>query len=345
MQAIVRELELRKGELPPGPLQSLYWGGGTPSLLTPEQVESLSEAVHRSTGLAPGAEFTLEANPEDIRPETLAAWRRAGVNRLSIGIQSFDARDLGWMNRAHSPEQALASLRLAQEAGFDNLSLDLIFGLPGRSLGDWQATLKTALSLSPAHLSIYALTVEPRTALNHQVKKGLTEVAPEPLYEAQFMLAHKVLADAGFEHYELSNYALPGRRAVHNSSYWQGAPYLGLGPSAHSYDGAARRWNLRNNARYLEAIAADRNAIEAEEVLSPRDRLNERLMTGLRHMSGVDLQELASMGRNVAQLHERELGEWEQQGWLWRQGSRIGLTPRGWLRSDGLISALFWVEA
>ncbi|MEM7656197.1 MAG: radical SAM family heme chaperone HemW, partial [Bacteroidota bacterium] len=254
-QALAQEAALRQDFFGQAvELDTLYIGGGTPSVLSPEELETLLTQVQQIFPLKAGGELTLEANPDDLTQPYLEALQTAGVNRLSIGIQSFDAEDLRQMNRSHTAEQAMACVNLAKDAGITNVSVDLIFGLPGRNLSDWEANVQQAIELGVPHLSVYALSVEQKTVLHHQVEKGKVVLPGDESYAAQFLHAHEWLTAAGYEHYELSSYALPGMRSRHNSSYWKGEPYLGLGPSAHAYDGQQRYWNLANNARYLQHL-------------------------------------------------------------------------------------------
>lgn len=339
--AMAAEIALRSGFAGGGPAGSLYLGGGTPSLLGESEWRLLHEAVCQHFPIAPGAEVTLEANPDDLHPDYLHMLAATGVNRLSIGIQSWREEDLRAFNRSHSRAQGFAAYEAARAAGFANISLDLMYGLPGQQLADWEENLRITLDLRPEHLSVYALTVEDKTALAHQVRQGRVRIPEEEGYAAQFLLAHERLTAAGYEHYELSNYALPGFRARHNSSYWQGQPYLGIGPSAHSFDGARRSWNAAHLEQYLRALGEGRLALAGSEELGPRERYHEYLMTGLRTAAGVSqgrLEELlpgfgAQFGPLTARLMER--------GLLLREGDTLRLSPEGWLLSDALIADFF----
>ena len=256
VQAMLRELEARRLYLPDEPLDSIYFGGGTPSLLSEGELMAFFEAVNRYFRLSPKAEITLEANPDDLKPETLAALGRSPVNRLSIGIQSFAEEDLRFFNRAHDAHEARRCLDNARAAGFGDLTIDLIYGAPTTSHAQWAENLEIAFSYQIPHLSCYALTVEPRTALDHFIKKGKAPAVDEEQAARQFGYLVEATQAAGYEQYEISNFALPGRYAVHNSNYWTGAPYLGIGPSAHSFDGESRQWNVANNAKYLKAVGS-----------------------------------------------------------------------------------------
>jgi oxygen-independent coproporphyrinogen-3 oxidase len=340
MQAMVdalhREMELSRGFIEP-PIDTVYFGGGTPSLLSTHSIEGLMRALAERYPIAEDAEVTLEANPDDILPERLDAWKASGINRLSIGVQSFREEDLRWMNRAHDAAQAREAILLARGAGFGHDSIDLIYGTPGLTDADWERNIRTAIELGCPHLSCYALTVEPRTAL------AASGVYVDPEAQArQFLLGAEWLTLAGYEHYEISNFALPGHRSRHNSSYWQGMPYLGLGPSAHSFDGRVRRWNVSNNALYLQSIAAGAVPYE-EEVLTPVQRLNEYIMTSLRTMEGLDLEKIASTwGESVRVILERKAGAYEARARM--VDARMILTPEGKLFADGIAADLFFED-
>lgn len=341
--AIQQEAAQRADFFAPGQeLGTLYFGGGTPSVLTEAELGALLETIQQHFSLAHDAEITLEANPDDLTPEYLRALRKLGINRLSIGTQSFRSADLQWMNRSHTAEQALRCVHDATEAGFTNISIDLIFGLPGSDPKIWEAQLQQAVALPVQHLSLYALTIEEKTALAYQVKQGQVRIPDDPLYGQQFLFAHQSLEAAGFEHYELSNYALPGFRSRHNSAYWIGVPYLGLGPSAHSYDGKLRAWNLANNARYLQQLHLQASPIAEQEVLSQQDRYHEYIMTHLRKKEGINAQQIeAAFVPDWRQRFGPYLAELIAQNKMVAQAGNYALSPEGWLVSDGIIGNLF----
>lgn len=343
VQAISQEIELRRDFFDQSTsLQSIYLGGGTPSVLSERELAQLLSGVHRHFAVAEGTEITLEANPDDIDVDTLRAWQRLGINRLSIGTQSFFADDLRWMNRSHAPEQAVRSVKLAQDRGYEAITIDLIFGLPGSTPKRWEYNLSQALSLEVPHLSVYALTLEEKTAFAHQVKTGKIELLGEEAYEAQFLRAHERLTAAGYEHYELSNYARAGWRARHNSSYWEGVPYLGLGPSAHGYDGNHRYWNHANNYRYQQAVQQGHWPEAERETLTRRDRYHEYLMTHLRHSKGIDPTYITeNFLPDWWQRYALLLSQFQQRGLMLSRKGRLCLTPRGWLVSDQVIGDLF----
>jgi len=339
--ALLKEMEVRKDYTRGEPIETIYFGGGTPSLLEAGEVETILRQVNALFPVAPGAEITLEANPDDIDMAggRLTAWRKAGINRLSIGIQSFFEEDLRWMNRAHDAIQATESIRLAQGEGFDNISIDLIYGGPTLPDHHWQENVERAIALQIPHLSCYALTVEPRTALDkmiHQHKKQ--DVSPDD-QARQFLQLMDWTARAGYEHYEISNFAQPGKRSRHNSSYWQGKTYLGLGPSAHSFNGTSREWNVANNAKY---IAAQGSALAELEVLTPVQQLNEFIMISLRTIEGIDLQEVTRrFGAETASRVEKDVSVYLHQGKVRMMDGRLQLTREGKLLADGIAADLF----
>ncbi|MEL6842148.1 MAG: radical SAM family heme chaperone HemW [Bacteroidota bacterium] len=343
VQAIAKEAAQRKDFFEGSPLLgTLYFGGGTPSVLTAAEIGQLIGVIRQHFSFAEGAEITLEANPDDLSLPYLQGIRTAGINRLSIGVQSFREADLQWMNRTHSADQAVQSILFARKAGFDNLSIDLIFGLPGSDRRIWQDQLAQVVALQVPHLSLYALTVEEKTALAHQVQKGMTRIPDDPLFTEQFLLAHERLEGAGYEHYELSNYALASRRSRHNSAYWQGKPYLGLGPSAHSYNGTERIWNVANNQGYMKAFAEGVLPIDEREMLSLKDRYHEYVMTQLRKREGIDMDQIETQFiANWRTQFGPYLAELMAEGLAQRQGSRFWLTPLGWMLSDEIIRELF----
>lgn len=318
-----------------GPLESLetvYLGGGTPSLLPHESIRTILLDVLHSTSSLDAVEVTLEANPENVTPNAARAWRAAGVNRVSLGSQSFDDQVLEWMHRTHDAAQIAHAVKHLRDAGIDNISLDLIFALP-ESLGrDWDRDLDQALALAPSHLSLYGLTVEPRTPLDRWISRGAIQAPSDDRYADEYLRAHDRLGAAGYEFYEVSNAARDGRRSRHNSAYWSGNPYLGVGPAAHSFDGRARRWNHSAWEAYRSVIAAGESPIDSREELSDEQRQLERIYLGLRTAEGIDSSALSRPLPPSSALFEH--------GWLLTDGSRLRCTPSGWLRLDSLVSAL-----
>lgn len=299
--AIAAEIKLRKDYLPKRPLRSIYFGGGTPSLLGEDDLKLLFATIEECFVIAKDVEVTLEANPDDISPLRLLQWRNTPINRLSIGVQSFAEADLRYMNRAHTAGEAEQCIQMAQIAGFSNLTVDLIYGTPGLSDATWYDNVHKLIKANIPHISCYALTVEPQTALAYQVDKGISLPVNDEQAARQYELLMQWLESAGYLHYEISNFAKPGKLAVHNGNYWQAEPYLGVGPSAHSFNGDSRQWNKANNATYMKIIQAVENgspsnelsgSLYEEEILSPADRYNEYIMTGLRTNWGVDADRL-----------------------------------------------------
>ena len=343
MEAMRHELRLRPSYLAGSGVQTVYFGGGTPSLLTSAELGSLLEAIHRNYNVQLPCEVTLEANPDDITPAHLHAWNQLGINRLSIGIQTFQELLLQQLNRAHSRAQALRCIPMAREAGFANISLDLIYALPGSSVSSLAADVDQALSLSPQHISIYGLTIEEKTVFGKWHKKGLLKTVAEAEEAAQFQLLMDRLPEAGYEHYEISNFARPGYQARHNSNYWKGAYYLGIGPSAHSFNGTTRQHNVAHNAQYEKALR--QHALPATvEPLTRENQINEYIFTRLRTQWGLDLDELAS--RWDYHLPLQQPAAWQeawQAGWLQQHGSIVTLTRTGKLVADA-IAANFFAE-
>jgi oxygen-independent coproporphyrinogen-3 oxidase len=331
VSAVSRELEIRFGDAERWAVSTLYLGGGTPSRLGAAGVSRLLDALAKRIEVEPGGEVTLEANPDDVSLEAARAWRAAGVNRLSIGAQSFDDRVLEWMHRTHDAAQIGRAIDAARKAGIEDLSIDLIFSLPDNVERSWSTDLERALAVEPTHVSLYGLTIEPHTPLGRWRERGELEASPDDQYEAEFLMAHESLADAGFEHYEVSNFARPGRRARHNSAYWSRVPYVGLGPSSHGFDGVERRWNDAAYAEWQRRITAGFDPLAGRELLSADDIAAERTYLGLRTNGGLTLanDELA------------RVSAWIDQGWgALHDGNRLVLTPQGWLRLDALAADL-----
>ena len=310
-------------------LTTLYLGGGTPSRLGSAALKRLIDRLTADRPLAPGAEVTIEANPEDVTAEAARAWRAAGINRVSLGVQSFDPAVLTWMHRTHTVEQVPRAMAALREAGFENVSLDLIYSLPASVSRDWSRDLDQALALAPEHLSVYGLTVEPKTPLGRWVARGETRPAPDDRYAEEFLLADQRMRAAGFRHYEVSNYSLPGKEAVHNRAYWRRAAFLGLGPSAHSGIGSERWWNLRDWTEWSRALSGGLSAVAEREELSPALVAMEELYLGLRSDEGVSADRVGIAARDA----------WVAEGWAMLDEGRLRLSPEGWLRLDALVSA------
>jgi oxygen-independent coproporphyrinogen-3 oxidase len=344
VESLLRELALQRDYLGGAGLSSIYLGGGTPSLLDTGELVQLFEAIYRLHPVDAHAEITLEANPDDLSAEKLAELKaHTPVNRLSIGIQSFADADLRWMNRAHSAAEAHASLELALKAGFGDLTIDLIYGAPPTSDAQWQENVRIALDLGIPHLSCYCLTVEDRTALGAFVRKGQEQPVDENKAIRQFEYLMEAAEAAGYEHYEISNFALPGRFARHNSSYWQGEHYLGVGPSAHSFNGVSRQWNLANNALYIKAIQENKVPFE-QEVLTPAQRYNEYVMTGLRTIWGCDLSHIRDIGDQFAAYFTATVGQFLETGMMVQTEDRYKLSRQGKFLADRIAAELFYLE-
>ncbi|HET9039333.1 MAG TPA: radical SAM family heme chaperone HemW [Gemmatimonadales bacterium] len=317
------------GSAPRHDVQTVYFGGGTPSLIDPAGIARLLDGIARRRSIAPEAEITLEANPDDVTPVRAAAWRAAGVNRISLGVQSFDPAVLEWMHRTHAAGQVAPAVEALRHAGFDDLSLDLIFGLPAALGRDWHRDLAQAFALAPEHLSLYGLTVEPHTPLGRWTERGDVTPVDEERYASEFLAADLALAREGYEHYEVSNAARPGRRARHNGAYWRRAPFIGLGPSAHSGFGARRQWNLREWTAYERAIAEGGSAVAGGEELSSEAVELEEIYLGLRTVDGLAAD----------RLPPETVAAWTEAGWAVATPGRIRLTAEGWLRLDALAAA------
>jgi len=341
VQAMIRELRIRKSYLGGQRIESIYFGGGTPSLLTPDNIQGLIDEVGAQFNVADNAEITLEANPDDLDAAKVNALKQTPVNRFSIGIQSFFEEDLRWMNRAHSAAEAHEAISRVQQAGYDNITVDLIYGYPLLTDDRWRYNINEVLRAGVPHVSAYSMTVEPRTALASFVRKGVQAPMDEGQSARQFEQLMDMLGAEGFEHYEISNFAKPGRYARHNSNYWKGVPYLGVGPSAHSFDGESRQWNVPNNARYLKALQAGELPFQ-RETLTEKDKLNEHIMTTLRTMWGLDLTVVESrFGKEVGESIRSAIQPFLSKGDLSVAGQHVTLTRKGKLLADHIAAELF----
>jgi len=335
--ALLKEMELQKEYFGKEAVETIYFGGGTPSLLAIEDLRLQIERIHSLFTVSPDAEITLETNPDDITGEKLIGWKETGINRLSIGVQSFFEEDLQWMNRAHNAQQAINNLQLARQH-FDNITIDLIYGTPGLSNEKWENNVTRAIALNVPHLSCYALTVEPKTPLQKMINQGKSpDVNPDKQSE-QFLLLMQCLEKAGYEHYEISNFAKPGHRSWHNSSYWQGKRYLGIGPSAHSFDGDTRQWNIANNTLYIESLKKEIIPFEKES-LTVVQKTNEYIMTSLRTSEGLNMNRIEEDLRN--KLRE-EIKKYTGRNLLYQKGDFFILTKEGKLLADGIAADLFF---
>ncbi|HOY27738.1 MAG TPA: radical SAM family heme chaperone HemW [Flavobacteriales bacterium] len=337
LDAMELEMIKRSRELGDGRVATIYFGGGTPSLLEPGRITAFIQQARDLFRVERDAEITLEANPDDITSDRLGAWKAGGITRISLGTQSFRDERLKWMGRAHDARQALTSIDLIAKAGFTTWTIDLIYGLPGMTLAEWDEQLTIALDHGMPHLSAYCLTVEEKTALAHQVKKGGVHMPGDEDQSAQFDRLMARMEQAGLDHYEISNFGKPSHHSRHNKSYWEGTPYLGIGPSAHSFDGRARRWNIANNAVYGKAVKESASYWE-EETLTPAQRTNERLMTGLRTAIGVDIAKLEvdALGLNSSAFQRHV-----SKGHISVVDGRLVLSKAGRHFADRIASDLF----
>jgi oxygen-independent coproporphyrinogen III oxidase len=339
VEALCHELVLRKGEID-GKIETIYFGGGTPSLLTKEELDLIFKTIYENFTVSKSPEVTLEANPDDLTEEKIKQLADSPINRLSIGIQSFFEEDLKLMNRAHNAKEAEDSLTLATRY-FDNISLDLIYGIPEMSNERWIQNIEKALSFGIPHISSYALTVEPKTALAKFIKKGIVPPIDEELAEQHFHTLIDTLTQKGFVHYELSNFGKEGYFSKNNTAYWQGKSYLGIGPSAHSFDGKTRSWNVRNNTLYIKSIEKNEIPLESE-TLTITDRYNEYIMTGLRTMWGVSVSRVEiEFGTKYKDYLIQQAQKHVEEHLLYMDGDTLLVTKKGKFLSDGLSADLF----
>ncbi|RPD49442.1 radical SAM family heme chaperone HemW [Hymenobacter sediminis] len=343
VEALTQELALRHNYLGPNAtLNTIYFGGGTPSLLTAAELDTIFEAIHRHFRVAPDAEITLEANPDDLTAAKVQELAASPVNRLSIGLQSFHEPHLRLMNRAHSAQESRAGVLRAQDAGFENISVDLIYGVPAPDHSLWEADMTTAFALNVPHLSCYALTIEPDTVFGRQLKKGKFVAPPDDFVAQQFELLLAEISRHGYQQYEISNFCRPGRESRHNSAYWRGVPYLGLGPSAHSFNGHSRQYTVANNPQYVAAILERGEVPATTETLSPQDRANEYLMTSLRTARGCDLTHLRdALGVDVLGQRADYVQELQNTGLATLSDGVLQLTDAGKLLADHITLELF----
>jgi oxygen-independent coproporphyrinogen-3 oxidase len=347
MAALVNEIALNFEQFPGiinSCIDTIYFGGGTPSLVQPAELDLLIKTLQRFYTLSPDAEITIEANPDDINPGILKQWKQLGINRLSIGIQSFDEEELRWMNRAHTATASLQCIEDVFAAGFSNFSIDLIYGSPLLTNENWKSNMEILTAKKIPHISSYALTVEPNTALFKHISTQKKQPVDPAKQAEQFILLMEWMQQYGYEHYEISNFSLPGMRSKHNSSYWQGKNYVGIGPSAHSFDGSSRRWNIANNVLYIKAIQQNQIPFE-EEILTATQQLNEYIMTSLRTMEGLNLQYVAeNFGAAKANLIRQNILKWEKMEKVFEEKYHFVLKREGKLFADGIAADLFFTD-
>lgn len=323
-------------------IETVYFGGGTPSLLTADEVKKIAEALHNKFSIADNPEITLEANPDDVNSNKLVEWKAAGINRLSMGIQSFDEEELRWMNRAHTAAESIKCIDEIKDAGFANFSIDLIYGSPLLTNDNWKKNVDVVFENQVPHISCYALTVEPKTPLAKMIAQHKRENTDAEKQSAQFLLLMQWMRANGYEHYEISNYALPGMRSRHNSSYWSGKKYYGFGPSAHSFDGNSRRWNVANNNLYIRSLQKNTIPFE-EEKLTTTQQLNEYIMTSLRTAEGLSIDKAAEVfGRQSADKLILSVKKYVNSNKVVLQNDHFVLTDEGKLFADGIAADLFF---
>lgn len=340
ISALIKELKLRKDELKETPIETIYFGGGTPSILSNEELQLLIDSVYENYKVISCPEITLEANPDDLHKDRIIELSKSPINRLSIGIQSFFEKDLKLMNRAHNADEARSCIEVAKKY-FSNISIDLIYGIQGATNEQWIKNIEIALNFEISHISSYALTVEPKTALASFIEKGIIEDVDDEQAHQQFLILKDKLEEEGFVHYELSNFGKEGFFSKNNSAYWQGKSYLGIGPSAHSFNGTQRGWNVRNNTKYINALNQDELPIEIE-ILTLTDRYNEYIMTGLRTIWGVSLKKVEEdFGKLFKDYLIERADIFINQHLLYIDDGHIRVSRKGQFLSDGISSELF----
>jgi oxygen-independent coproporphyrinogen-3 oxidase len=341
IQSLVKEIELKKKKINSSAILTLYFGGGTPSILSKIEFKEVIKKLKESIDLSQLIEFTIEVNPDDITQEKLDFWLENGVNRLSIGTQSFRDSDLKLMNRAHSGNEALNSIHLAKKAGFSNISIDLIYGIPGLNNSNWIENLEKVVSLGIPHVSSYCLTVEEKTALSHLIKTKKIAIPDEEIASEQFLIMIDYLEKYGIHQYEISNFSKIGMESKHNKSYWSGELYHGLGPGAHSFNGENRYWNISNNQQYFKSI--EQGIIPEEiEILSLENKYNELIMTSLRTREGIDMERMSKLFSNeIISDFEKNINKWINSGKIIKLENQYILSKEGRFFADGIASDLF----
>ena len=343
VNSIIKEIGFRSSEMKEE-VQTIYFGGGTPSILATVAIENMLDAIKTNYSISSNPEITLEANPDDITAEKAMAWKQMGINRFSIGVQSFVDENLRWMNRAHDAKQSIQCIQIIRDVGFENFSIDLIYGTPGQTQEGWIKDLEKAIELKIPHLSCYALTVEEGTALHHLIGSGKKEKISADEQAERFEALVQLSSLAGYSHYEISNLALPGKESKHNSAYWEGKPYLGFGPSAHSFSGTKRSWNIADNLQYIQSIEAGILPAE-EEILRESDQLNEYIMTSLRSIKGMQKETIKTRwGMEKLEIISKEIEPFIDAGKIMATENAWILSGEGRFFADGIASALFFLE-
>lgn len=337
---ICREIEFRKDYLAGAPVETVYFGGGTPSLLTPFMLGKILNTINQNY-TCDWKEVTLESNPDDLNLENLESWKSFGIDRLSLGVQSFDETILKFYNRSHSAEESKVAIQKARKVGFEKFSIDLIYGFPYRDHSLWRRDLAEAIAQETGHISSYSLTVEPKTALGNWAEKGKFKGADEDFVAEQFEYLQDQTEKAGFIQYEVSNFGKPGQFALHNTNYWKGVPYLGIGPSAHSFDGKNRGSNPSHNSHYIQKLHAFQIPF-TEELLTEAERLNEYILTGLRTIWGIDFKFVQTeFDKNLPRDKQQILDQMDSQGWLIWKENNLSLSKTGMLLADSIAASLF----
>ena len=342
LEGMKSEIHLQKSYLQKQTIDTIYFGGGTPSLVGASAIQKLIDTISAVFTVSNDAEITLEANPDDLDNKSVRELRDTQINRFSIGIQSFYEEDLQWMNRAHNAAEAESAVKRVQDAGFENITADLIYGFPLLTDEKWKSNVRKLIRFQVTHISAYSMTVENKTALASFIRKGKQAGMNEAQSAEQFMLLIEMLTEAGYEHYEISNFAKPGNYSKHNSNYWKGVSYLGIGPSSHSFKGETRQWNAANNAKYIESLS--RGVVPAEvEILTKKDRINEYIMTSLRTIWGTDLKKIeADFGIDYRKLLSSNAERFLEKGWLQTEEQTLKLTTQGKLFADNIAAELFF---
>jgi len=341
LNALRSEIILRKNYLGKEKIETIYFGGGTPSLLSADELQTLLGQITDQFEVSSNAEISLEANPDDLNPQFVREIKNTLINRFSIGVQSFYEEDLRWMNRAHTASEAQSAIKRVQDAGFENITADLIYGFPLLSNEKWEFNIQQLVENHVPHISSYSITVEPKTALAAFIKKGKQSIMDEGQGASQFLMLIDYLSEAGFEHYEISNFAKPGMHSRHNSNYWDGVNYLGIGPSAHSFNGESRQWNISNNSKYINEIQL-KNIPAETELLSTENKINEYIMTSMRTSKGMNLQSISEkFGSDYSNEIYNGLEPFIGKEWIKLNEQLVTLTREGKLFADHIASELF----
>lgn len=344
LKSINKEIEIRQSYLNNATISSIYFGGGTPSILKKKEIKNLLNSIYNNFKINPDAEITLECNPDDLDKKKLLEFKEIGINRLSIGIQSFDDTDLKFMNRSHNAKEALNCIQFAKKAGFENITIDLIYGLPNQSNKKWGRNLAKMLALDIQHFSAYSLTIEPKTKLKHLIDKKFVTPLDDKITVEHFNTLVEIAAENNFVHYEISNFGKKGFFSNHNTSYWKNKCYLGVGPSAHSFNGSSRQWNVASNKQYIENVNLDNSYFEVEQ-LSNTQQYNEYIFTALRTIWGTELNYINNQfGKGALSYFKKQVINWENQGKIKHHGDTYVLTKEGKLYFDAIASDLFIVD-